>query len=429
MAAIGGKLTRRFGLGAACVLIGTAIAAIASPASAQTLPEIRTHARNRVPVCVTPERLMRFLGTGNSSVKPQFRDIAKFYKEHGDKLQVRWDYAFYQMILETNYLKFVNGRGQGDVNPKQNNFAGIGTTGGGVPGDGFADVSTGVLAQMQHLVAYSGERVEAPVARRTREKQDEIIQKSKALGRAPTFKDLTRRWAADGRYGSSIEFVAGRFRASYCNGRQVEPDLVADADDPAAKPAGDMKVAAVDAEPAKRGRGKRGGQDSKRRSKNAGGTEVAAKQQPVVSDEEIAGDTPVAAGAPLAKPERPSGTELANRAIADGKSRGDEQRQGLTTAVSGPAVSLLTSPAPAIRPKACTVLTASYGGQKNVLIRVVKGGETQFTALQVLDGQEESLAQSFIRSHAAGGELVGQFPTRDAALLKAFDFCPAAAAK
>jgi hypothetical protein len=88
------------------------------------------------------------------------------------------------MLLETNYLSYKTGSGRwGDVDPKQNNFAGIGTTGGGVPGDSFPDVSSGVLAQMQHLVAYSGERVSNPLARRTREKQDEIIELSLALRR------------------------------------------------------------------------------------------------------------------------------------------------------------------------------------------------------------------------------------------------------
>ena len=62
-----------------------------------------------------------------------------------------------------------------------------------------------------------------------------------------------------------------------------------------------------------------------------------------------------------------------------------------------------------------------------MLIRALKGSETQYTALQVLDGQETSLAESFIKSHAAGGELVDQFPTREAALVKAFDLCPSAA--
>ncbi len=404
------NVTLSIGSGLVVALLLVNAAGVASAAAPQTPPEIRMHDRNRVPSCVTPERLMRFLSQGNSNVKPQFRDIARYYKEHGEKLRIRWDYAFYQMVIETNYLKFVNNAGQGDVNPKQNNFAGIGTTGGGVPGDSFPDVSTGVLGQMQHLIAYSGERVDQPVAKRTREKQDEIIQKSKALGRAPTFKDLARRWAADARYGTSIEFIASRYRSSYCAGNQAEPEP-----EIVEKAGGSTKVAAVDAEADERPRGKRG-RDSKRRSKAAGKNQVASKQvtEPVVTDAEIAAED-------ADKTESPRGADLANRAIENGKATGDNRRLGLTTAAP-----LASDPAPA-RSKGCSVLTASYGGQKNVLIRVMKAGETQYTALQVLDGQEKSLADSFIKTHAAGGELVDQFPNREAALIKAFDLCPTAA--
>ncbi len=51
---------------------------------------------------------------------------------------MRWDYAFFQMAVETNFLSFKRGDGSwGDVKPAQNNFAGFGTTGGGVPGDSY----------------------------------------------------------------------------------------------------------------------------------------------------------------------------------------------------------------------------------------------------------------------------------------------------
>jgi hypothetical protein len=121
------------------------------------------------------------------------------------------------MLLETNYLSFKNGSGRpGDVKPKQNNFAGLGTTGGGVPGDSFPDVSTGVMAQIQHLVAYSGERVQSPLAARTREKQDDIVAMSRALKRKVRFDDLTNRWAADRNYAASIEWVAEGYRQANC---------------------------------------------------------------------------------------------------------------------------------------------------------------------------------------------------------------------
>jgi hypothetical protein len=332
-------------------------AATATAAQAAPLPEIRVHERNKVPACVTPERLMRFLGSGNDRLLPKFQDIARHYKAHGERLRVRWDYAFFQMILETNYLKFRNASGKGDVDPRQNNFAGIGTTGGGVPGDSFPDVSTGVLGQMQHLIAYSGEVVANPVARRTREKQADIIQRSRALGRPVTFRDLTQRWAADRRYGTSIEAVAERFRAEHCNDRPDEREEIA-----AARPRAVAETARIERERDPRAR--------------------------------IAATPPAAAVA---------------------RDRDPPQRSGL---------GVPPQPQPAVQPSRCTVLTASYGGRKNVLIRSIVGAEVRFTAVQVLDGMEASLAESFVRTHARGGEVVGEFPTRDAALVKAFDLCP-----
>jgi len=178
---------------------------------------IRMEPGESVPACVTPARLMAHVLERTPNLDPAFRDIARYYKQHGEALRVRWDYAFYQMLIETNYLSYKTGAGRwGDVNPRQNNFAGIGTTGGGVPGDSFKDVSTGVLGQIQHLVAYSGERVANPVAPRTVLKQDEIIEQSRRLKRPVRFSDLSRRWAVDWRYGTSIEYVAQRYRKANC---------------------------------------------------------------------------------------------------------------------------------------------------------------------------------------------------------------------
>ena len=127
------------------------------------------------------------------------------------------------MAIETNFLTYRRPDGRmGDVDPKQNNFAGIGTTGGGVPGDSFPDVKTGVLAQIQHLVVYSGETIAAPVAPRTQLKQEHILLKSRELNRPVRFSDLARRWAADPKYGQSIEWAAESFRAEHCRGK-TEP--------------------------------------------------------------------------------------------------------------------------------------------------------------------------------------------------------------
>jgi len=196
--------------------------AIAKTARGPDLPEIRVSASNGVPQCVTPDRLMRYLAERNPKLDSRYRDIAAFYKQHGEALGIRWDYAFFQMVLETNSLMFT-----GDVRAKQNNFAGLGATGGGVRGESFADVSTGVLAQLQHLLAYSGQLVEAPVATRTRENQKDIIDKSLTLRRPVRFSDLTNRWAADRSYAQSMTILATRFHETYCTPVDQQQDQAA----------------------------------------------------------------------------------------------------------------------------------------------------------------------------------------------------------
>jgi hypothetical protein len=293
---------------------------------------------------------MRLLTERNPRMSVKFQNIAALYKAHGERHRVRWDYAFFQMIVETNYLLFKNGAGRGDVSPVQNNFAGIGTTGGGVPGDSFPDVSSGVLGQIQHLVAYSGERIAMPVANRTREKQDDIVAASLKLGRPVTFRDLSGRWAADRRYWRSISFVADVYKRRFCNGPLNEPEPEA------LRPEAEV----------------------------------------------------IAAAAPA--PRRPA--SLAGASVIGG-------------AGAEPLSKLLKPPALAQRPALpCKVFTASYGGRKNVLIRHRAGNELHYTALQVLDGREAGLTEAFIRTHAQGGEALGEYPSRDDALTSAFNRCP-----
>ena len=194
-------------------------AAFGAGSARAALPEIRSGGKNAIHACVTPARLMRYVEDRNPKLNPAFKDLAQLYKKHGEANRVRWDYAFFQMLVETGYLTFrASPSRMGDVNPRQFNFAGIGTTGGGVPGDRFPDASSGVLAHIQHLVVYSGEGLANPVARRTREVQDDVAKRSQALRRPVTFTDLTNRWAIDRRYARSIEAVAERFFSGYCNG-------------------------------------------------------------------------------------------------------------------------------------------------------------------------------------------------------------------
>lgn len=196
---------------AGLIVAGLLLGLTAGIAEAAALPPIRTTAANRVPECVTPERLMAFLAARNRTLDARYKPIAELYRQHGEAWRVRWDYAFFQMALETRFLSYT-----GDVKAHQNNFAGLGATGGGVRGDSYPDISTGVLAQIQHLVVYSGERVPDPIGLRTRLKQNDIIFVSQKLKRDPTFADLANRWAADRNYGRSIAWIAEQFHNAYC---------------------------------------------------------------------------------------------------------------------------------------------------------------------------------------------------------------------
>lgn len=81
---------------------------------------------------------------------PTLERFCQIYLEECAAEGVRAEVAFCQAMKETGFLRF-----GGDVNIAQFNFAGIGATGGGVPGNSFASVREGIRAQVQHLKAYA----------------------------------------------------------------------------------------------------------------------------------------------------------------------------------------------------------------------------------------------------------------------------------
>ncbi len=100
--------------------------------------------------------------------------------------------ALVQMVHETNWLRF-----GGSVKARQNNFAGIGVTGGGVAGLSFPDVRTGALAHVQHLKAYGSTK---PLSSPTVDPRFKYVKR----GTAPTVGALTKRWAMDPNYGDKL---------------------------------------------------------------------------------------------------------------------------------------------------------------------------------------------------------------------------------
>ena len=113
----------------AAILAFAFVSAPFALASAATLPDIRTSPQNLVPECATPGRLMEYLRSRNPDLQPRFDGVASEYMRQGEMLGVRWDFAFYQMILETGSLSYRRANRSGDVKAAQNNFAGLGATG------------------------------------------------------------------------------------------------------------------------------------------------------------------------------------------------------------------------------------------------------------------------------------------------------------
>ncbi|MDI3341841.1 MAG: N-acetylmuramoyl-L-alanine amidase [Sphaerobacter sp.] len=106
-----------------------------------------------------------------------------------------------QIAHETGFCKF-----GGDVKPEQNNFGGIGAT-GGVPGASFPDRDTGVHAVCQHEYAYACDRPLPPWAAKVDPRFDLVKRASSPyvewLGHADNPNGAGWAWPGQG-YGAAI---------------------------------------------------------------------------------------------------------------------------------------------------------------------------------------------------------------------------------
>lgn len=115
--------------------------------SAQAQPEQKTAIAGKA--VATAAQMRAYLLSKNKNAG-SYAEYAEIYLKEGEKEGIRGDIAFAQSLLETGNFKF-----GGDVQPQQNNFAGIGATGNGAPGNSFATPTIGIRAQIQHLKAYA----------------------------------------------------------------------------------------------------------------------------------------------------------------------------------------------------------------------------------------------------------------------------------
>lgn len=93
-----------------------------------------------------------FIKSNNPDVRLEcsVEELVDLYWEEAGREEIRPDMALSQALVETGFFRY-----GGDVHHKQNNFCGLGTTGGGVKGAEFDTPQIGVRAHIQHLLAYT----------------------------------------------------------------------------------------------------------------------------------------------------------------------------------------------------------------------------------------------------------------------------------
>ncbi len=163
---------------------------------------------------VTAAQLVAYYKSTGSVYPQLYNDLgvslerfAELYIQECNAEGVRAEVAFAQAMLETGNLKF-----GGDVKVSQFNFAGLGATGGGVPGFDFAAVygssssglQTGIRGHVQHLKCY------ASSAALNQTKVDPRWNDSLRL-RAVSVEELAGTWAADTTYAGKVKAIIKKF--------------------------------------------------------------------------------------------------------------------------------------------------------------------------------------------------------------------------
>ncbi|MEM8975907.1 MAG: glucosaminidase domain-containing protein [Pseudomonadota bacterium] len=426
-------------------LASSAIAVFAFGLSANSvaakLPQVSLHSANQTPACVTPGRLTAYLKDRNPRLRERFAKIAADYMRHGENLKIRWDYAFFQMMLETNALKYT-----GDVHWKQNNFAGLGATGGGVKGERFRTVSDGVRAHLEHLLIYAGVYVDNPVADRTRKIQKwKVLAKwQRTIKRPMTYRDIGVKWAPKARdYAPNIEFTAQRFFKRYCDKPDPYPELLAEAQR-GIKGTKVAKATQTRIEQPKKSpklptslktRAALGASEVQPSQNSVASASTTAKQsskqfkiinQAATSTEQPEASTQQqykvasAAGSLAAKFANPglSTKEPSKPAAPSTSAQTDAQKQAPPAqdqqrAAQAPAAS-----------KKCRVWTASYGGQKAIIIKSSDKAHVNYTVLDVNQGREKQETAAYISAYAKGGSKIAEYDSPTMALDQAFKLCP-----
>lgn len=133
-------------------------------------------------------------------------EIVDLYWQEAGREGVRQDLAFAQALVETGFFRF-----GGDVKPEQNNFCGLGTTGGGVKGAHFKTPELGARAHIQHLLAYTTQKHPSTKIIDPRYDLAHAIRLERGL--CDTWYKLNGTWAMSPNYSEKIMGVWQRMLA------------------------------------------------------------------------------------------------------------------------------------------------------------------------------------------------------------------------
>ena len=126
-------------------------------------------------------------------------ELVKVYYEEATREGIRADLAMCQAIKETGFWNY-----GGDVDPKQNNFCGLGATGNKEPGASFKTPRLGARAHLQHLLSYASTR---PPRNAIEDPRYMLIARFKPeiFGKIKNWTGLNGVWAVPGKnYGEDI---------------------------------------------------------------------------------------------------------------------------------------------------------------------------------------------------------------------------------
>ena len=149
----------------------------------------------------TQEQMVNFIKKRNPNPKINctVEQLVHLYYLEGEREGIRPDIALCQAIKETGTWGY-----GGDVVPEQNNYCGLGTTGGGVKGAYFDTPQLGVRAHLQHLLSYASKR---PPKVEIVDPRYDLIKKHRPqiFGKLTKWTELNGVWAVPGNhYGEDI---------------------------------------------------------------------------------------------------------------------------------------------------------------------------------------------------------------------------------